>query len=417
MSATTWIVRLYPAPLRERWGPDLEGEAGAGGLRRLPDLLIGALDMWAHPVVWPADTPAQRRRRATVLAFVVGLGGWLIGHLAVQELDLPATMTHSWSLDLSDVLLLAGLLLVTPLPRRRTELGRLVRQSARRVGGAANLAAGRVLRGREQQAEAVHLRVGPLPVHREVHGERHGDTRAGSERAGQHPPAALGGHAQSGGWRDLHAAQVEAGQEGRALRVRASHAGLKVNVLGAGGAQLRRLRGRVLPAEELQAAERRSRDGGRHGVVARVAVRVVQGDGQQHEVRDGHAGRVGDQERGVHMPDVLGAAAADERDGADGLRAQLHVTRRALQALRGQLSGGQGLQGRLRALRTAHPDVEGIDLTAGRHRVSGWGRGRAGEQQQGQGRNQGRALEHEEPRGQQDWRFSVADGSGQFCLT
>ena len=35
------------------------------------------------------------------------------------------------------------------------------------------------------------------------------------------------------------AAQVEAGQEGRALRVRASHAGLKVNVLGAGGAQLR----------------------------------------------------------------------------------------------------------------------------------------------------------------------------------
>ena len=133
MSATTWIVRLYPAPLRERWGPDLEGEAGAGGLRRLPDLLIGALDMWAHPVVWPADTPAQRRRRATVLAFVVGLGGWLIGHLAVQELDLPATMTHSWSLDLSDVLLLAGLLLVTPLPRRRTELGRLVRQSARRL--------------------------------------------------------------------------------------------------------------------------------------------------------------------------------------------------------------------------------------------------------------------------------------------
>jgi hypothetical protein len=117
VSATTWLVRLYPPSLRDRWGAGLEDEVSVGGWRRLPNLLVGVLDMWAHPVVWPADSAAQRRRRAAVLAFAVGLGGWLTGHVAVEESLLPTSLTRSWTLDLSDVLVLAGLVLVVPLPR------------------------------------------------------------------------------------------------------------------------------------------------------------------------------------------------------------------------------------------------------------------------------------------------------------
>jgi peptidoglycan/LPS O-acetylase OafA/YrhL len=117
VSAVSWLVRLYPASLRDRWGDCLTDEVSVGGWRRLPNLLLGALDMWVHPVVWPADSAAQRRRRAAVLAFVVGLGGWLIGHLTVEESGLPASLTHSWTLNLCDLLVLLGLLLVVPLPR------------------------------------------------------------------------------------------------------------------------------------------------------------------------------------------------------------------------------------------------------------------------------------------------------------
>ncbi len=116
MSTITWLVRLYPASLRERWGAGLEDEVNAGGWRRLPNLLLGLLDMWAHPVVWPTNSAARRRRRAAVLAFVLGLCGWLIGHVAVEDAMLPTSLTHSWSLYLSDGLVLAELILAVPRP-------------------------------------------------------------------------------------------------------------------------------------------------------------------------------------------------------------------------------------------------------------------------------------------------------------
>jgi hypothetical protein len=117
MSWAARFVRLYPASLRSRWGAGLEDEAGAAGWRRLPNLLVGAVDMWVHPVVWPADSGAQRRSRAAALVFVVGLSGWLLGHIAVEDSLLPVNVVQSWAANLSDLLVLAGLVLVVPLPR------------------------------------------------------------------------------------------------------------------------------------------------------------------------------------------------------------------------------------------------------------------------------------------------------------
>ncbi|WP_410586721.1 hypothetical protein [Amycolatopsis sp. lyj-23] len=152
MSWAARLVRLYPASLRSHWGAGLEDEAGAAGWRRLPNLLVGALDMWVHPVVWPADSGAQRRSRAAALVFVVGLSGWLLGHVAVEDALLPADVVHSWAANLSDVLVLAGLVLVVPLPRLSVRaVVRLGAQALRRlavpllIGGAvfvtANLSA------------------------------------------------------------------------------------------------------------------------------------------------------------------------------------------------------------------------------------------------------------------------------------
>ncbi|WP_134728268.1 MULTISPECIES: hypothetical protein [Amycolatopsis] len=148
MSWAARLVRLYPASLRSRWGAGLEDEARAAGWRRLPNLVVGALDMWVHPVVWPADSAAQRRSRASALVFAAGLSGWLLGHVAVEDSLLPENVVHSWAANISDVLVLAGLVLVVPLPRLSVRaMLRLVAQALRRlavpvvIGGAVYVAA------------------------------------------------------------------------------------------------------------------------------------------------------------------------------------------------------------------------------------------------------------------------------------
>lgn len=117
MNVGAGIVRLYPAPLRERWGAALEQAANNAGWRSWPNLMLGVADMWLHPTVWPAESPLQRRRRAAATAFAFALGGWLLGYLVVEQGPRPTPVVITL-MNLCDGLTLLGLLFVAPIPRR-----------------------------------------------------------------------------------------------------------------------------------------------------------------------------------------------------------------------------------------------------------------------------------------------------------
>jgi hypothetical protein len=144
MSLSRCLVRLYPGSLRDRWGSGLEAEAQACGWKSLLNLVVSILDMWLHPVVWPAKSSAQRRRRAAAMAVAIALSGWLLGYMIVQVGTLiPASLEHSWSLETSDILVLLGLVLVAPRPRFTPgALAALLRQVARRLALPLALGAG-----------------------------------------------------------------------------------------------------------------------------------------------------------------------------------------------------------------------------------------------------------------------------------
>lgn len=112
------MVRLYPRSFRERWGSSIEEDSQVTGWRSVPSLLTGALDMWLHPAVWPASTPAQRQRRALVLTVAVACAAWLVMH-ALTELDDPIGrgMRDPGTLRFWSALLALGLVLVLPRPR------------------------------------------------------------------------------------------------------------------------------------------------------------------------------------------------------------------------------------------------------------------------------------------------------------
>lgn len=112
------LVRLYPEAFRRRWGPALEHEIRVGGWRTWPNLVAGIADMWMHPVVWPAESGAQRCRRAATMAVAVSAVCWFVTH-AVVELHAPpsAGISRSWPMSAYGVLTLLGLVLVAPRPR------------------------------------------------------------------------------------------------------------------------------------------------------------------------------------------------------------------------------------------------------------------------------------------------------------
>ncbi|WBP85504.1 hypothetical protein [Kitasatospora cathayae] len=117
------LSRLYPAPMRERWGEELAEELArevrASGWRAWPGLLAAIADLWLHPAVWPAEHRAERRDRAAVLAVAVALATGFVGTLAAEQgARQTAAPGGAWAAPLDQVLLLAGLALVTPLPRR-----------------------------------------------------------------------------------------------------------------------------------------------------------------------------------------------------------------------------------------------------------------------------------------------------------
>ncbi|TVT61148.1 hypothetical protein FNH05_03475 [Amycolatopsis rhizosphaerae] len=149
MSVTKRLVRLYPDPFREHWGTGLEAEAQDGGWRSWPNLLIGVLDMWLHPTVWPARSPAQRRGRAAVLAIAVALAGWLAEHAAAEQhsLHLPGLLRiGEMNLDVFDAVTLLGLALVAPRPRLSFgAAAAMLRQAVRRLAVPVLLGAGVVV--------------------------------------------------------------------------------------------------------------------------------------------------------------------------------------------------------------------------------------------------------------------------------
>ncbi|MBO1414433.1 hypothetical protein [Streptomyces sp. FH025] len=112
------LVRLYPDAFRERWGAMVEDEARGTGWKSWPNLVVGIVDMWLHPAVWPADSPAQRQRRVATMGITVALAAWFLGHLAAEQAGpLPAEAVREAVMHGCTVLLLLGIALVAPLPR------------------------------------------------------------------------------------------------------------------------------------------------------------------------------------------------------------------------------------------------------------------------------------------------------------
>ncbi|MDH6108408.1 hypothetical protein P3T36_003948 [Kitasatospora sp. MAP12-15] len=112
------LVRLYPDAFRERWGAMVEEEARGAGWKSWPNLIAGIADMWLHPALWPADSPAQRQRRVATMGITVALAAWLLSHLvAEQGGPLPAYGVRSGIMHGCTTLLLLGIALVAPRPR------------------------------------------------------------------------------------------------------------------------------------------------------------------------------------------------------------------------------------------------------------------------------------------------------------
>jgi len=118
MSLTRVLLRLHPAPFRERWGPELEADAQAAGRRSWSNLLASAIDMWLHPVVWPAESASQRHHRAAAMALAVTLTIWFIGRAATTNDSLLSWHAHrAWNMADCVALMLLGVVLILPLPR------------------------------------------------------------------------------------------------------------------------------------------------------------------------------------------------------------------------------------------------------------------------------------------------------------
>ncbi|WP_026416606.1 hypothetical protein [Actinomadura oligospora] len=131
MTAARVLARLYPEAFREQWGPDLEAEIAAAGWRSWPDTLLGIADMWLHPGLWPADSRAERRLRTTTLAISLTALCWFVAHVGVETDDsLARGAGHSTALSAGIAVMLAGLVLIAPLPRPSVALVRALVRAA-----------------------------------------------------------------------------------------------------------------------------------------------------------------------------------------------------------------------------------------------------------------------------------------------
>ena len=118
MSLTRVLLRLHPASFREHWGPALEADTRADGAKPWLNLLASAVDMWLHPVVWPAESSSRRRQRAATMAFTIALTIWFVGRATAANDSLLSRHAHpAWNLTNCAELMALGMLLILPLPR------------------------------------------------------------------------------------------------------------------------------------------------------------------------------------------------------------------------------------------------------------------------------------------------------------
>jgi hypothetical protein len=123
---------LYPPPVRERWGAEIDGALRDAGPRAWPDTLAGAARLWLHPTDWPESGTGQTRRTVAVALFAVLALSTLLLRAVEPSSTLTADPAHpATSLWLAPVLL--GAALAAPLPPlfRRTVLRDLAVQAVR----------------------------------------------------------------------------------------------------------------------------------------------------------------------------------------------------------------------------------------------------------------------------------------------
>ena len=107
------LAAAYPPPVRRRWGADLAAEIDSSGAAGWIDSLTGAVRLWLRPAQWPASTGSHLRRAVVVLALVTAA----VTTVGVRSaLPAPATANHGLT-ALGLVVLIVGLLALTPLPR------------------------------------------------------------------------------------------------------------------------------------------------------------------------------------------------------------------------------------------------------------------------------------------------------------
>jgi hypothetical protein len=109
------LLALYPRPVRDRWGPDLEAELRTAGWRGLPNTLAGIADLWLHPAIWPDASPHRRRLRLTTMTVAIALTCGFISMITAELGDRAARSAgHGPLMTTGMCLLLAGLLLLAP---------------------------------------------------------------------------------------------------------------------------------------------------------------------------------------------------------------------------------------------------------------------------------------------------------------
>lgn len=131
MSASTLLTALYPPPVRERWGAEIQAAVRAGGARSWADTVAGAVRLWLHPTDWPETVAGQTRRTLLVaLAAVTAVTALVLRFIQPSTTitaDPGRPVTSLWLVPL-----LAGVAIAVPVrPLLSAAVGRLAGDAVR----------------------------------------------------------------------------------------------------------------------------------------------------------------------------------------------------------------------------------------------------------------------------------------------